>query len=54
MMEHLGVKTLFVRTNECVELFKKALKKYMPRLNMHFVSRLKIVDLGYEALLITG
>jgi hypothetical protein len=36
MMEHLGVKTLFVHTNEYVDLFNKALKKYLPQLNTHF------------------
>lgn len=36
MMEHLGVKTLFVHTNQYVELFNKALKKYLPHLNTHF------------------
>ncbi len=46
MMEHLGVKTLFVHTNEYVDLFKKVLKRYLPHLNTHFVSSSIVRDLG--------
>jgi hypothetical protein len=48
MMEHLGVKTLFVHTNEYVDLFNKALKKYLPQLNTHFVSYTNVDDLGCD------